>query len=326
LEQSIGATAAYAHQQIGSENRFAHLLGATVLPSYFEDLEGLASRKANQNDQNRRSAGLLQGWQFWKDQENEVGNSPESGASWFDSIFGQGKGASQSNLAEGLLLVNSGPQSDEKTSSDQGEETPASSNDTPFSRLIDTDATLGNFFEGFKGEPGWSEIGWTLGLLPVAYLKHVVFNTVKLFGGAILQDYSALDFTWGLPATALGLGLGTLNVLFGADVEIHKSGVLKLDGAPIATPAGFSLGPVLTSGSKGFSKYGHEAGHSMQNRLLGPAYLGVIIWSLLSGVGASVLGQGFGLDWWTWDDHADLKIEKWADDLDGVYNEKHSWL
>lgn len=57
---------------MGSENRIARFLGGTFLQKRFAEMEGLTSRKANENDQNRRSAGLLQGWQFWKDQEEDV--------------------------------------------------------------------------------------------------------------------------------------------------------------------------------------------------------------------------------------------------------------
>ena len=88
----VNAAAGWANQQIGSKNRLVQQFGVSAGMMAFSSAEALwdsfadsdgpdtrasreqsQSNQANQNDQNRRAASLFQGWQFWKDEEENAG-------------------------------------------------------------------------------------------------------------------------------------------------------------------------------------------------------------------------------------------------------------
>ncbi|TGL14504.1 polymorphic toxin-type HINT domain-containing protein, partial [Leptospira meyeri] len=137
------------------------------------------------------------------------------------------------------------------------------------------------------------EIGKTLGRLATiplaipAYGLHVATNMTAMVAGTILQPASIVDYTWGSIGTGLGLVAGTAQILAGNRATVENGAVLFKDSnlMNLTVPKGYmnamSLGPVL-SGSKGFNDWRHEFGHSQDNRLIGPGYLGVMIASPFS--------------------------------------------
>jgi len=153
------------------------------------------------------------------------------------------------------------------------------------------------WYKGYKGATGWGAFGYGV-LFIFAWLAHVIVNllvlilSITLFNPAGL--FGAWDFSYGAIQSTLGLGLGIVAILFGADVSPHWG-----MGAQVELPAymkfyygyGVSLGPV-TFGGYGFTHWQHEAGHTWQSRVLGPFYLFVV--GIPSAAGAA----------WT---------EKWAD-------------
>jgi hypothetical protein len=156
---------------------------------------------------------------------------------------------------------------------------------------------------------GWSQAGW-LGkagrilAAPFVYAGHVGYNTTAMIGGTILQPGSPIDLTYGSPGTAFGLGFGFLNILAGGEATI-RNGTVQFNDAPLmGSDSGISFGPIL-HGGKGFNKikdWGHEYGHTNQNRILGPLYLPVI------GI-PSILSAGLGLNS---SGHTSFWTETWA--------------
>lgn len=116
-----------------------------------------------------------------------------------------------------------------------------------------------------------------LGILFIfAWLLHVLVNLFILAVAVIVQPFSPIDFSWGAPQSILGVALGSIAVLLGADVSLEPAmgakvelpGYMKISGRSF----GFSLGPVVF-GSPGSNHWSHEFGHTWQSRALGPFYL-----------------------------------------------------
>ena len=158
-------------------------------------------------------------------------------------------------------------------------------------------AIMQAWYKGYQGATGWGAFGYAV-LAPLAWLAHVIVNLLVLILSITLFNlaglFGAWDFSYAALQSTLGLGLGIVAILFGADVSPHWG-----MGAQVELPAymkfyygyGVSLGPV-TFGGYGFTHWEHEAGHTWQSRVLGPFYLFVV--GIPSAAGAA----------WT---------EKWAD-------------
>jgi hypothetical protein len=137
------------------------------------------------------------------------------------------------------------------------------------------------WYKAYKGETGWGAFGYGV-LAPLAWIAHVIVNLLVLILSVTVLNvfgaFGAWDFTYGAIQSALGLGLGIVAVLFGADVSPAWA-----MGAKVELPAylgissgdAFSLGPVAIGGH-GFTRWSHEFGHTWQSRVLGPFYLFVI--------------------------------------------------
>jgi len=142
----------------------------------------------------------------------------------------------------------------------------------------------------------------------LAYIAHVIVNLLVLILSITLFNlfgaFGALDFSWGALQSTLGLGLGIVAVLLGADVSPHWGmgarvelpGYMGISGVDF----GFSLGPVVF-GSPGFTDWKHEFGHTWQSRALGPFYLFVV--ALPSLINAALNPA----------DQSGFYTEKWAD-------------
>ncbi len=134
------------------------------------------------------------------------------------------------------------------------------------------------WWDGYNGASTAGKVGYGF-LFILAYLAHIIVNIAVLIFAVFIQNLlSFWDFSWGAPQSALGLGIGIVAILFGADVRPHWG-----MGAEVELPAymrfyygyGVSLGPV-TFGGYGFTHWTHEAGHTWQSRILGPFYLFVV--------------------------------------------------
>jgi hypothetical protein len=118
------------------------------------------------------------------------------------------------------------------------------------------------------------------GILAIfAWIAHVIVNIAILLFAVFIQNLLAFwDFSFGGIQSSVGLTLGVVAILFGADVRPHW-GV----GAEVELPEymtfyqgyGVSLGPV-TFGHYGFTHWAHEAGHTWQSRVLGPLYFFIV--------------------------------------------------
>lgn len=138
------------------------------------------------------------------------------------------------------------------------------------------------WYKAYAGGTTAEKVG--LGFLFIfAWLAHVIVNLIVLILAITLFNptglFGALDFSWGALQSTLGLGLGIVAILFGADVspkwgfgaKVELPEYMRVSGVDF----GFSLGPVVF-GSPGFSHWNHEFGHTLQSRALGPFYLFII--------------------------------------------------
>jgi RHS repeat-associated protein len=141
-------------------------------------------------------------------------------------------------------------------------------------------AVIQAWYDGYNSAGTAGKVGFGF-LFIFAWLAHVILNlAILILAVTILNPaglFGALDFTWGAPQSILGLLVGTVMILLGADVS-PRWGL----GAKVEMPAymgmqgaGMSLGPVVL-GAHGFQDWKHEFGHTWQSRLLGPFYLLVI--------------------------------------------------
>jgi hypothetical protein len=162
---------------------------------------------------------------------------------------------------------------------------------------------LGKFGDAWSKSGILGKIGLALAS-PVAYAAHTAYNMSAMAGSSLLQQGSLLDFTWGAVGTASGLVWGTANILAGGQVA-SKNGTAQFQNAPLM-PAGFgvSLGPTIFGGQGfgGDANWGHEFGHSQQNRILGPMYLPMIM--IPSGISAGFVN--------TPAEHENFYSETWA--------------
>jgi hypothetical protein len=110
---------------------------------------------------------------------------------------------------------------------------------------------------------------------PFVYAGHVGLNTMNMIGGSLMQPGAPLDYTWGLPGTLAGTAFGLANILAGRTAVANNGAVETRSALFMDKYGGISLGPYTFGGTK-FKKWGHEFGHSQQNRVLGPAYFPVI--------------------------------------------------
>jgi hypothetical protein len=136
------------------------------------------------------------------------------------------------------------------------------------------------WYDGYNSAGTAGKVGFGF-LFIFAYLAHVIVNLLVLILSITVFNVGGLlgiDWSWGALQSTLGLGLGIVAILFGADVRPHWG-----MGAEVELPAymkfyygyGVSLGPT-TFGGYGFTHWKHEAGHTWQSRLLGPLYLFVV--------------------------------------------------
>jgi len=146
------------------------------------------------------------------------------------------------------------------------------------------------WWDGYNDASTAGKVGYGL-LFIFAYLAHVIVNLIVLTFAVFIQNpLSFLDFSYGALQSIVGLGIGIIFTLLGADVR-PKWGL----GAEVEAPEyighfrGFSLGPVAT-GPHGFTQWEHEFGHTWQSRVLGPLYLIII------GI-PSAAGADFTEDW-----------------------------
>jgi hypothetical protein len=153
---------------------------------------------------------------------------------------------------------------------------------------------LDGYNELWKKSDGWGlssagEFGKALGRIATmplaipAYGLHVATNMTAMVAGSILQPASIVDYTWGSLGTGAGLALGTAQILAGNKATVENGAVLFKNSniMDLTLPEkgyinGVSLGPIL-SGSTGFGEWKHEFGHSQDNRIVGPGYLGIMI-------------------------------------------------
>jgi hypothetical protein len=170
----------------------------------------------------------------------------------------------------------------------------------------------------------WSQSGWlgkaalTL-VAPFAYAGHVLYNTTAMVAGTLMQPAAPIDYTWGILGTSLGLGFGLLQILAGGEARV-RNGTVQFKNAPLmGAAAGLSLGSVLFGGPGSgiyspFGDWGHEYGHTVQNRVLGPFQLLVMGTSLGSavwqGMSSQPLFQSLGFNQ---HNHHTFITETWAD-------------
>jgi len=148
------------------------------------------------------------------------------------------------------------------------------------------------------------KVGWGF-LFIFAWLAHVIVNLAVLIFAVFIQNLLFWwDFSYGGLQSSLGLGLGIVAILLGADVRPHWG-----MGAEVELPGymggsgydfGFSLGPVVF-GSPGFQDWKHEFGHTWQSRVLGPLYLFIV--ALPSLINAAIHPSN----------QSGFYTEKWAD-------------
>jgi hypothetical protein len=135
--------------------------------------------------------------------------------------------------------------------------------------------------KAYKGGTGAEKFGLVLAF-PFVWLAHVIVNLLILLLSVtvfnVFGAFGAWDFSFGAIQSTLGLGLGILAVLFGADVSPAWAMGAKVELPAylgISSQDAFSLGPV-SIGGHGFTRWSHEFGHTWQSRVLGPFYLFVI--------------------------------------------------
>ncbi|MBI3398310.1 MAG: insecticidal toxin complex protein [Deltaproteobacteria bacterium] len=156
------------------------------------------------------------------------------------------------------------------------------------------------WWDGYNGASTAGKVGYGF-LFIFAYLAHVIVNLIVLVLATVLQPLSFWDFSWGALQTTLGLGIGIVFTLLGADVNPRWGLGAKVEmPAYMGNPGGISFGPVVIGGH-GFSDYPHEFGHTWQSRVLGPLYLFIVgIPSLISAASDPA-------------SHSSFYTEKWAD-------------
>ncbi|MEQ8163356.1 MAG: RHS repeat-associated core domain-containing protein, partial [Smithellaceae bacterium] len=156
------------------------------------------------------------------------------------------------------------------------------------------------WWDGYNGASTAGKVGYGF-LFILAYLAHVLVNLIVLVLATVLQPLSFWDFSYGALQTSLGLGIGAIFVLLGADVSFRGAMGAKIEmPAYMGNPGGISFGPVVIGGH-GFSHWAHEFGHTWQSRLLGPLYLLIVgLPSLISAATAPA-------------SHSNFYTEKWAD-------------
>lgn len=156
------------------------------------------------------------------------------------------------------------------------------------------------WWDGYNGASTAGKVGYGF-LFILAYLAHIIVNLIVLVLATVLQPLSFWDFSWGALQTSLGLGIGAIFVLLGADVSFRGGLGTKVEmPAYMGNPGGISFGPVVIGGH-GFSDYPHEFGHTWQSRVLGPLYL--LIVGLPSLISAATDPAS----------HSNFYTEKWAD-------------
>ncbi|MCB1176950.1 MAG: hypothetical protein KDK36_05160 [Leptospiraceae bacterium] len=148
------------------------------------------------------------------------------------------------------------------------------------------------------------------------YLLHIISNILAMIIGIIFQHSSIIDFTWGIIGTGIGLIFGFAQILFGNKVDIINGTTIFKNSNLMIKNTGVSLGPVLSAGKTTipgipeFYEWGHEFGHTRQNRILGPFYIVIMVASVVS-IMNNWKGKHNHHTYWTetWADK--LGIEEW---------------
>ena len=147
-----------------------------------------------------------------------------------------------------------------------------------------------------------------------------------------LAGLQAARSGWESPTAALGLAVGTGNLLsgpfvggFGLSVERYSGpgldrNVLIIEGGVGSLFGSLSTGPVVNLGHP--SHLEHELGHTFQSQALGPFYLPAVLGTYAASVGSEVAKRlpGSPVRTWPrsvgdafWTGIADNWIERWAD-------------
>ncbi len=206
-------------------------------------------------------------------------------------------------------------------------------------RALIGNGAIGTVASPSDGMPGAARLAGASGTGAVATavtdLKQLVSMELGIYDFSTPRGWAAflLDYTWGLPDTAVGYGVQLINLFepnAGYDPVLSKQvgSIVYRGGLSLQPGFATTFGNVTTNLGYGPAANdlmeNHEEVHVWQNRIFGPLYLGSYgAWS----VGGAIVGTGYwlfhpNLDWYSMVQTAayyDNPWEVWA------YANDHLW-